>query len=115
MGKTDYLRMAGLLAWARAAKAGVGARSRCYKAGSRQAATRRSRRTARALWGEASGPVRARRIALWRRARGPAGSYVSHGFAFVSVPHRPLGRRQDLAFASVVPLAAAHAGARHAV
>ena len=44
--KTDYLRVAGLLARVRAAKAGVGPRARCYKARPRQAATRR------ALFGE---------------------------------------------------------------
>src|ERR1700694_819372 len=51
------------------------------------------------LIGEGRGPIRARGSALWPWSLGAARPHLPHRPAFVPVPHRPLGRRQDLAVA----------------
>ena len=86
--------------------------SRCYKAGSRAVYGGRS---AAGLVGEARGPIRERGSALRLRAGGPARPHLPHRSAFVPVPHRAVGRGQDLAAAAAVPVAAADARAHHAV
>src|SRR4051794_33350123 len=56
------------------------------------------------------GSVRKCRFAVRARPGDSARPVVPDPGAFVPVPHRPLGRRQDLAAAAIVPVDAADAG-----
>src|SRR5262245_2907105 len=68
-----------------------------------------------AVWERQRGPVRTCGITVRPRSRGPARSHVPYRFAVVPVHHRALGRRQELALAPAVPVAAAHAWTGYAV
>src|SRR5262249_12379231 len=68
-----------------------------------------------AVWERQRGPVRTRGITVRPWSRGPARSHVPYRCTVVPIHHRALGRRQELALAPAVPVAAAHAWTGHAV